>query len=345
MINNSFIKRKFITNIVFLILGIVCFCLIFPANAKTQQVRKETENEAIAFYDAYKNNMVSDEYLKENSYLAYVDISEEPYPFASWDDSLQYAFIVDDTGIYLMRGSNSEMEKISESIKSTGTARVMGAVKQPEAEVLDMAFEAYNEGTSADEAISREQFDEYFRGVAIYQGYASNKSSGYSFLVVLAALFAFIFLLIGIPGVISYVSGSKKLSAEEKEILEGELQDPRTVFVKKCRTFLTPNYLVYADNKFAVIPYNNILWAYKQIQRVNFIPIVSFIHVRLADMKDKNICYMHLFTSGVDQVVHEVFTGINAHNPETQFGFTQELQNYFGAMKYRAKHPQTQSEQ
>ena len=198
---------------------------------------------------------------------------------------------------------------------------------QPQ-EVVDMAYETYLE-FGLDDPMTREEFDDYFGGMAIYKGYRTGASGNYAMLVLLSIVLGFIFLIIGIPGIISYLGGHKKLSTEEKELIAAELEDPRTVYIKQCHCFLTPRHLVYADNHFAVLPYEDIIWSYKYTFRYCFIPVYNCVIVNTRDRKKKRIAHMSVFVTSQDRILQQLFTEISAHNPVAVFGFTKEAQNYY----------------
>ena len=333
MINNSYIKKKYTTNMIFVIIGMICLLGAVVMFQKSSEMDKESFAQSIYFGDAYVNEMVTPENIKENPFVAHVDIKDEPIEFAYYSDSERYAFIVDEDDIFLMSGSLSKITEINNSIKADGQARVMGQVKELDPEVMDMAFETYLE-FGLDNPMTREEFDDYFKGAAIYQGYAAGGGAGIWFLGVFLGVVAIMTLLIGVPGFISFVKGMRKLSETEKDIIAAELEDPRTIYLKSGKVFITPNYLVYADKLFAVIPFADITWVYKYMYRLNFIPVFSCINVYTKDHEKKMVS---LF-SCTDNAVKEVCSYIYTKNPEVRFGFSKELQNYFGGLKYRAKH-------
>lgn len=328
MINNSIIKRKFTIRLVILIIGIICAALVVPVQKKVDSINKAGKDAAISFAEAYASDMVSPEYIKDNSYVAYVDIQNKPAAFAYYDDSEQFAYVYDDSGMYIIKASKSKLDSLSSEVASNGTARVLGAVKELDEEVMDMAFETYSE-FDIEDPMNREEFDDYFKGAAIYEGYNSNASSNYVLFEFLIVVVGILCLLGGIPSVFSYVVNSKKLTDSDKEMLAAELEDPRTVFMKKCGVFFTPRHLVYADNRLEVLPYEEIIWCYKYTFRYCFIPVFNCVNVHTSKKKKKRIAFMSLFASYPDTIVKELFTQINYHNPSTIFGYTKEAQTYY----------------
>ena len=331
MINNQYIKKKYVYNMVIFVLGIILLCVGVGMIATGTSADKKSLDQGIYFGEAYVNEMVTSENIKNNPFVAYADITNEPIEFAynSYD---HYAFIYDETDLFIMRGSESNMAEISNKLKREGKFRVIGEVREVDPEVMDMAFETYQE-FGLEDPMDRDAFDDYFRSAAIYQGYSTSGAAGTEILGVFALIAAFFLFVRGIPGFISFGIKMKKIPENVRESIAAELEDPRTVFIKGGKVFLTPNYLIYADRFFEAIPYTEMNWVYKYIYRLNFIPVFTCMYINTKSYGRKMVSMM----SASDRVVREVSEHIYAHNPEVRFGYSRELHTYFNNLNRQQK--------
>lgn len=328
MINNKIVKRKFVTNLVYLVAGLICAGLVYPISTRSTKVEQQSKEESISFAQAYANDMVSHEYRRDNSYLAYLDIDEEPYGFAYYDDGDEFAYVFDDEGMYLIQGSKTEMQTINDSIKNDGTAHLIGTVEELDEEVLQFAYETYEEW-GIENPMTREEFDEYFQGVGLDIGSRASATIDLELLAVFVGFMAFLLLLAGVPSVISFISANKKLSDEDREMLEAELEDPRTVYMKNIGVFLTPRFLINVNRRLVVLPFEDIIWSYRYTYRYWFVPIIDNVKIFTRNKTKKSIANMNVFTSYPDRIVQQLFTEISQRNPVAFFGYTKEAQNYY----------------
>ncbi len=328
MIENEFIKSKFRTNMFFLIMGIAFAALfaysIFWVRAYKDKCRKES----MSFAESYETEAFADDHM------VYVDISDEPYEICYYDNDHRYYYVNDGTDIYIIESALSEYNITMSTLEKDGHAMLYGPVTRLDSEVLDMAFEAMNLGTPEDDPyMTREEFDNYFKGVALdVNGNTENLRLSIVG-IIMCALWSFLCLLIGVTGVFSFNKGLRKLSDTDKQIIALEIDRPETEYIKQCNIFLTPRYLIYADMGFVVVPYQDIIWAFELIQRHYMIPISSSIQLRLRDHSQKSVGNMSVLVFHKKQIINRIFTVIHEKNPETQFGDSQELQNYFYNLK------------
>ena len=91
--------------------------------------------------------------------------------------------------------------------------------------------------------------------------------------------------------------------------------------------------VVHADTGFEAIPYKDILWAYKFVQRHYLIPIITNIRIYTKNHKQRAVGNMSIIVMHKDQIINRIFSVIGEKNPEAKFGFSHELQAYFYRMK------------
>ena len=326
MINNSYVKKKFWLRVGYLVAAVLCIIAAYFSVINSAKANEKADENLISFAEAYEKDMVSKEYRNKNDFKVYVELTEKPVKFAYYDDKSRecYYFLYSDGMFFLMRAYDSAVQKINQQIDDEGHATVKGPLEDVDSDIKDIAFEVVEEA----HGLTRDEFNEYYRGVALSLNATSDKASsleGLAFLFVVAGIILFI---IGIKGVIGFITGFMRLSSEEKSYLESELTDPRTTIIKACDVILTPNYFVYTGNKFRAVPFSEIMWTYRHNWRFRFF---SGSYLKLYSSKDKidkvaNIGPVNTDTSGMDR---EIFTVINQHNPSAALGYSQQaIQQY-----------------
>ena len=116
------------------------------------------------------------------------------------------------------------------------------------------------------------------------------------------------------------------------------INDPRTVYIKKANTLLTPNHIVSAGNRLTIVSYDEIMWAYRFDQSYNLIPILTNIRIYTNKFVLKNISDMSGLTFKKTEIINQILETIQAHNPQVAIGYTAELNNYFKSLKNKQKH-------
>ena len=327
-INNPKVKRASAGKMVGLLISIAMILVAaFFFYLEHYEHKKNTEN-PVAFAEAY-----NDERLEDDIYVC-IDITSEPYEIGHYDDSEQYYYVSDEYDLYIIKCSQSQYEEITAEVNEKGVSQVIGPVCHLNDEVIETAIDIYNESsTSADDIIDRNDFDSYFQDVALNVG-ASGASSNDSFAIgLILGLFGLLLFMFNALRVAKYRKTFKNLSDIDAEVISQELESPQTVYLKKCKTFLTPRYIVSIGNYLAIIPYSEILWAYKFTQSYNFIPVYTDVKIMTRDLKETPIANMGPLTTGKDQVIAQLFGTIQQYNPQVAFGYTDELRNYFNNLK------------
>ena len=329
MIENAIIKKKYRANLICLIVGVLLAVITVVLGVVKLNVSKQDAEASIPFADAYNNETL------DSDDMVYVDLTDELYEIGHYDESERYYYGFDEyDDMYIIRCTSEKEEKIAKEIAENGTAHVVGTVLKLKEEVLETALEVFNDAQSSPEnKMSQEFFDTYFQGVGLFVGGSTGSATGIVVLAVFTGLGAFIALLSGLLGVVKFKRGLKGLTDVDRDRISNELANPATEYIKKCNIFLTPNYLVYADSGFEAIPYEQMNWAYQFTQRYNFVPILTNIHIWLKDGKEKQVGNMSLNVVKKDDIIKQVFEGIYRHNPNVQFGYTEELKQQFGKKK------------
>ena len=328
MIENAIVKKKYRANLICLLVGVVLAVLTVVLGFLKVNVSNKDAEASIPFADAYNNDSLKDDDM------VYIDLADVLYEIGYYDESERYYYGFDEYDMYIVRCTASKEKAIAKEIEEKGTAHLVGTVTELKDEVLETALEVYNESQSSEDSkMSQEFFDEYFKGVGLLVGGNTNSAAGIIVIAVFTGVAAFIAILSGALSVVKFKRGLKRLSDVDIDRISNELANPATEYIKKCNIFLTPSYLVYADSGFEAIPYEQMNWAYQFTQRYNFVPILTNIHIWLKDGKEKQVGNMSVNVAKKDDIIKQVFEGIYRHNPNVQFGYTEELKQQFGKKK------------
>jgi hypothetical protein len=328
--NHPKIKKARVGKILGLVISIVLvFAGIFSFFA-FELVKQYKSNNKISFAEAY-----NEERLDEDIYI-YVDVTQEPYEIGHYSDNEQYYYVSDGYDLYVIKCSKSESNYIGDMVRQDGSYELVGTVTRLSEEVIDTAIEVYNEGEEdPDEIINREDFDWYFQDVALNVHMQSNAET-------ILILIGFVLLVIGTIAFIAaiiemsrYSSAFGHISEMDGQMIAAELDSPQTVYLKNARTYLTPRFIVSLGSRCAIIPYANILWAYKYSHSYNFVPVVENVRIYTTDHRLIAVAEMHAFTSRKQQAIMSIFSAIQYYNPNVRFGYTNENINYFNALKYQ----------
>lgn len=311
-----------VAGILLLVLAAVSACLAFL-------VTEKAKSEAIYFGTAYNEGRLEDDIY------VFVEIADEPYEFAYQDNGPSYYFIWDDDNTYIMKGYESDYNEIVEGIDRDGYYDVIGTIQEIEdEEVLEFALEAYNEGeTDPERIVSKEDFDSYFQSVAINPNANNGAGVGLYVVAFLLLVFGLICLIAAGLELMHYNKFMNGLDEYQAQYITNELYNPQTIYIKKCRVYLASTCIISLGNKLEVVPYNNILWAYRFNQSYNFVPTITNITIMKKDFKTVSIADMPGMIPGKQDIINQIFAVIQARNPQALIGYSDQNQNYVNQLK------------
>lgn len=275
------------------------------------------QGSAIPFYEAY-----NDKRLEDDIYV-YLDTYDYPYDIGYYDSSEQYYFVADDSDLYILRCTESMYNRICKAIDDEGEYRIVGTIGDVNSEVKDMAIEVYNEDeTDPEYMLTESDFDSYFANKLINMETKTGMDILLIVLAVIVGIVSFGLILGGALGMHRYSRAFKKLTDEEAEELNREIESSETTYLKGCKVFLTPNYIISMGNMFVAVKYTDIVWAYKFIQRMNFVPILTNIKVHTLGQAVLSIADMAAGTHNKDDMIATIFMAISNHNPNARIGYS-----------------------
>lgn len=328
--NHPKIRKARAGKVFCLIAGIVMLLVAVACIFLQSSIKADKRFDKVPFAEAY-----NEERLDEDIYV-YVDVTEEPYGIGSYGEARQFYYVSDGYDIYILECSESEYNHITEEVEANGSYEVMGTISELNEEVIDLAIEVYNEDEEdPDNIINREDFDWYFQDVALDVNGLSDAESFLMFAALMLVVFGFIALIAGIVELSRYNSAFRYISELDGQMVAAELDSPQTVYIKKAHTYLTPRFLVSLGSRCAIIPYANILWAYKYTHRYNFVPVITNIQLYTSDHRVIAVSELNAFTLNKQRYITQIFSAIQYYNPTVRFGYTNENINYFNSLRYQ----------
>jgi len=140
----------------------------------------------------------------------------------------------------------------------------------------------------------------------------------------LAGLFSFSFILVFIIKKIQTESALKKLSDEDLEKIEKELEDKETFHYERAHLILTKNYIISLVGKMLIVNYKDLVWIYEYRLRQYGITTNKSLMAMLKNGKVKALLQVDGVTKKSTSVIEEVVETIIKRNPKLLVGYTNE---------------------
>ena len=300
-----------------IVLGI--FLIITGSNKE-----KNAKANPYDFGDAYVNNL-----LDEDIYV-FIDTAVEPILLCNYSDGEEYFLVEDYYGEgYIVRCTEAQFNSFKSEITSNGSTHITGSITNLNDEVNDYIREVFSEAV--------DDPDEYFKGKALYVNGDAGETTYYVFGWIIIG-FGFLFCLLALLELLNYNKTLKSLSEVEVAKLESEIDSPATVYHKSIRTFITPNYIVSFGNKFNIVRFDDIIMAYKYVQRYNFVPILSNVKIWTNSNDSELAVADKAGLPGKAKALHEdILLAIHEKNPQANLGYDVSAIKEIQAQKKAAK--------
>lgn len=203
-----------------------------------------------------------------------------------------------------------------------------GQVKRMNSEMKESFAEYFD--------VSVAVLDDYLGGVYLDTGTTPGESSMGGWLGCV-----FIFLILGlcmaVPGLITKRNCKKSLAGLEQAGLLGtaasQLESPTNFVLGKDEVRLTRDFIFSRSG--VAIRYEELVWCYKRVQRVNFIPVSASLIASTATMPN----FALVVTSANDKkgLMDQVMEEIYQHNPNIMLGYSGENQKAYRQIAKEAK--------
>lgn len=185
-----------------------------------------------------------------------------------------------------------------------------------------------------DEALTVADFSSYFG--TVYMNMTGNISKKENICIMLG----FITFITGMVILIAYFIKAKKYkkyfkstSRNELNIINSQLNSKDSFNYKDLKLFLTDNYIVSYINNFYAVKYEDVLWIYEHIQRVNGFRAYTAILVMDKNFKLHTIVQTSLNTKAKKESFDEIIETISNKNKNILMGYTKENRDKIKNMK------------
>ena len=272
---------------------------------------------------------------KENIYT-YLDVKNTALLFAGFDDKKEYYyFVTDGTYVYIAYMDEATYKENFEN-NEKDNIRIYGYTYTTTKDVKKIAIDTYNEmyELKGDEALTVADFSSYFG--TVYMNMTGNISKKENICIMLG----FITFITGMVMLIAYFIKARKYkkyfkitSRNELNIINSQLNSKDSFNYKDLKLFLTDNYIVSYINNFYAVKYEDVLWIYEHIQRVNGFRAYTAILVMDKNFKLHTIVQTSLNTKAKKESFDEIIETISNKNENILMGYTKENRDKIKNMK------------
>lgn len=300
-------KRMFLFSILFLVLANVAIAF---------SVMKESPS---------MNDLIMEHANEEKK--AQIDVTNVTDYFAYYPgEANKFYFAMDENKyLYIIRMSPSKYAKLTNTLSKEEAAKIDGVTKKIPFDIKKLALEVYNEMLEENEQITSDEFEDYFG--AIYLDLEGNPFGIAEVVIVIAffvAMFGFGFGLYGGISLWRFKRKINKLTVEEREQIDQEMNGASAFYYANAHTYLTQNYIVNFASTFEAIPYSDVIWVYQFIQRRNGIKASQSVIVMTKDGKRHTIATLSGLTKKAKDVFDEILKTIAKKSTNALIGYTSE---------------------
>lgn len=283
--------------------------------------------------------------LKEDSNElthAYIDVSTKPYLFAAYstegveEDSKFYLVMDSSNKLYVLYMSLDDYEKLNKDSIITNPVRVTGFTRKLGIDIKELAISSYNENLG-DTYLTNDNFSEYMSVFYLDLEYDRNNSTIYYAFAFVSFLLFLILIIIYIQIFRKNKKIIKKYSKELLDKINSEIysQKEKNPY-SKMNLYLLKDYIVDISNGIVIVPYKDIVWAYKYEYRYNGLIVNK--NIRLYDNKKKlhEIANTKYYNKDRDKVIEEILKKIKKKNSKIMLDYSKENKKIFKE-KYKNK--------
>lgn len=307
--------KKSKTNLIIWLVVALCGAAIFALSLNMDKIRKGSD-----FHE-----LLATGEKKENQYVT-MEVTAEPYVFAYYpgDNSGKFYFLWDDQYIYVAFLNEKEFNRLNTEDIKENHLKVSGITKEIPSDIKKLALEAYNENVEKDQKLTSSQFNEYF-GVLYLDQTESDPATVLCLIVGMIGWMAgFIGFLSQLIVVLKWKSNMKKISDEDWEAINKELDEEEAFYYKNAKLSLTNHYIVDFARGIKVFKYSDILWMYKYEYRYNGVNTQLSIILYTEDKKRHVIAALPGYTKKSKEVNREIMESIMDKNKKMLVGYTKE---------------------
>ncbi len=321
-ITNNILKKeiKKIYNYLYIFLIFLALGLLLIAIGIYDNKQKESSY-------TYLNDIIVNKNNEENSY-AYLEIAQQPYSIAKYENDEENAFYIvfDGRYYYIAYLSNDLYNNLNVEGLEDNPLTIYGTTTKTPEELRQIAIEVYNEGLDEENQISLENFNSYFGEVYLNNTSLKKINSAFYILSIIPFTIALIFLGIFITKKIKVRNVINHLTEEEMNKLEKEIEQKDSIHYEKLHLILTKNYIVSFEHGFTILAYKDIIWIYEH--KLKQYGITTANNIFVTDQKGKN--YNIVSTDGLNKKTNaemkEIILAISSKNEKMLVGYSKKNQ-------------------
>lgn len=307
--------RNVIISIFLLLLAVLCLYI------KSAMITKANKN-----ISSLNSVIISSDENKEDK-KAYIDANTIPYKFAIYDNTTDsYYIVMDENYMYVVYMSTKDFDKLNTEDIYNNKVRIEGITKTTTKDIKELAIEAYNDGVENDEdKLTLADYDNYFGSVHLDMTKNDNAVATIPFALFFLFLIAgLVLLIISLIRLFNFHNSIKKIGYMNIDSIDREMNDKNAFYYDKAHLYLTEHYIVTFESGFHAIKYEDIIWMYPFVQRVNGIKSSQSIKVLANNGKTYTIATIDVITKKKKEIYNEIWDTIINKNEKIVLGYTKE---------------------
>lgn len=305
-------NRNLIISILIIIVAVVLFVYASSNDVEEEENKK------------YLNDVIMEQ--ENTDKKSYVNVAVIPYAFAEESEtSNKYYLITDGKYLYIVYLTDEQFNELDRDDIETTPIRIDGITKAISDNILEYALETYNEPLDEENKISADEAKSYFGTVYLDATTEFTEANDTYFAFgALVGIIGIIYFVIALILKIKYNRSINKLSEEDINLLDDEMNSASAFYYDRQHLCLTENYIIQFSGKFKAISYKDVVWMYKFVQRVNFVKSYEAINIMTNDGKLSTIATFQMITKSRKELFEEIWNTIANKNPKILLGYSNE---------------------
>ncbi len=283
------------------------------------------ENKEKAASYTYLNDIIVNKNNEENAF-AYLEIAQQPYSFAKYENDAENAFYIvfDGRYYYIAYLSNDLFNDLNVEGLNENPLTIYGTTAKTPDELREIAIEVYNEGLDEENQIALENFNSYFGEVYLTNTSLKKQNSAFYILSIIPFAIATLFLGIFITKKLKVRKMINHLSEEEIKKLEKEIEQKDSIHYEKFHLILTKDYIISFEHGFTILNYKEIIWIYEHKLKQYGITISKNIFVMNQLGKNYNIISTDGLSKKTNAQIKEIIMTISNKNENMLVGYNKK---------------------
>lgn len=306
-------KNYLIATVIFFVAALGCFIASYI-------IGEQKPSEVSAYHD-----LIAEAKDEEGKYVS-LDIVSLPYGIAEETDNSitrKYYFVFDkENYMYIVRLTDdtyNKLEKMYKEDEENFKYHLEGYIYSDPSELKRLAVEAYNEAVEEEYRLTIATLAEYV-GVTYLDEEDTPYDNIITALIVFGMLSCFVFVVLLICYGVLKLKAKKVMKKWNMDEVNSEFLSSDIERYKKQNIYLTKKYVISSLDNAKIIPYENLVWVYKEVRRQNGIKVGAFIIAYTKDKKRHTIA----MTRGNEDVLLEIMAEIHDKNKDVLVGYTKE---------------------